>query len=250
MLHVLGDYGQHGDPNLLTEQDQAHPTGKADLQGARFVVLSELEDGQRLAESTVKQLTGGDRIKARYMRQDFFEFEPTHKFLVATNHKPTVRGADYAIWRRIRVLPFDVTIPDHEQDPGLADALVEEASGILTWMVAGCQMWQTRGLGAPSVVQAATDAYRFEEDRIGAFLNDCCELDDNSHVSAQALYEAYSEWATGNGEGVYSMKRLGGHLTPARPRPAEARRRPPLALARHQPPTSRNTVAASTQHRG
>lgn len=214
VLDVMGDYAQHADPDLLTETDGTHPTGRADLQGARFVVLSELEDGRRLAESTVKQLTGGDRIKARYMRQDFFEFEPTHKFLVATNYKPTVRGSDYAIWRRIRLIPFSVIIDKADQDPNLQHALHEEATGILTWLVAGCQMWQARGLPTPGIVQAATDSYRYEEDRIGAFLADCCDLTDPvEYVSAEDLYKAYSDWATANGERPFAMKRLGGHLT-------------------------------------
>lgn len=213
LLHVLGDYGKQAEPDLLLQRDNAHPTGVADLQGARMVVSSEIEDGRRLAETTVKQLTGSDRIKARYMRQDFFEFEPTHKLLIATNHKPGVRGTDHAIWRRIRLVPFNVTIPKANQDHRLPDALREEASGILTWAVAGAQLWQTRGLPTPAAIQIATDAYRAEEDRVGAYLTECCVFDDTSSESAGDLYAEYSAWTEANGERPLSQKRFGARLT-------------------------------------
>lgn len=213
LLGVLGDYAKQAEPDLLLDRDNAHPTGVADLQGARLVVSSEIEDGRSLAEASVKQLTGGDRIKARYMRQDFFEFEPTHKIFVATNHKPRVRGTDHAIWRRIRLVPFSQVIDKADQDPGLPDALREEASGILTWMVAGCQLWQTHGLPIPAVIAAATDAYRAEEDRVGAFLEECCETDPNAYEAAGDLYAAYTAWVEANGERPLSQKRFGSRLT-------------------------------------
>ncbi|MGH7378091.1 MAG: DNA primase family protein, partial [Candidatus Methylomirabilales bacterium] len=117
ILDAVGDYGKQAAPELLTiKYGTEHPTGLADLRGCRFVASIEVEEGKRLAEVLVKQLTGGDRLKARFMRENFFEFTPTHKIFLAVNHKPVIRGTDHAIWRRIRLVPFTVTIPDAEQD--------------------------------------------------------------------------------------------------------------------------------------
>lgn len=212
LLHVLGEYAKQAEPDLLLARDNAHPTGVADLQGARLVVSSEIEDGRRLAEATVKQLTGSDRVKARYMRQDFFEFDPTHKLLIATNHKPAVRGTDHAIWRRIRLVPFDVVVDRHDQDPYLQERLRAEAEGILAWAVEGCRIWQDEGLPVPAAIVAATEEYRAEEDRVGAFIAERCELGATYSESASALYKAYSTWAEAGGEGVLSQKRFGGQI--------------------------------------
>src|SRR6185437_15836956 len=132
----LGAYGKQGDPQLLMARNgDAHPTNMADLFGSRLVVCSEVDEGKPLAEATVKQLTGGDRIKARYMRCDFFEFETTHTLWLAANHKPIVRNNDLGIWRRIRLVPFTVTIPNDEQDRELPEKLLKELPGILAWAV-------------------------------------------------------------------------------------------------------------------
>ncbi len=123
VLGLTGDYGKQAAPDLLVAKGTTHPTELADLFGARCVASTEVEDGRKLAENLTKQLTGGDRIKARYMRQDFWEFDPTHKIWLSANHKPEVRGTDYAIWRRIKLIPFGVTIPKAEQDPRLPELL-------------------------------------------------------------------------------------------------------------------------------
>src|SRR5690606_24952891 len=128
------------------------------------------------AEKTIKQLTGGDPIRARFMRQDFFEFKPTHKLLVAANHRPKVRGQDEGIWRRICLVPFDVTIPREERDPYLVHKLRAELAGILAWAVRGCRAWQRERLGVPSAVGEATAAYRDEQDHLGPWVDDACEL--------------------------------------------------------------------------
>ena len=107
---MFGDYGRQAEPDLLLARRDAHPCGMADLMGARLVVCSEVDEGRRLAEATVKQLTGADRMKARFMRQDYVEFEPSHTLLLVANHRPVVRGTDLAVWRRLRLIPFDVTI--------------------------------------------------------------------------------------------------------------------------------------------
>jgi energy-coupling factor transporter ATP-binding protein EcfA2 len=126
LAHVLGDYARQAAPDLLMRRrDDPHPTGLADLHGARLVLATETAQGRHLDEALVKRLTGGDRIKARHMFKDFFEFDPTHKLVVATNHRPGIEGTDHGIWRRIRLVPFGVVIPDDQQDRHLDDKLAE-----------------------------------------------------------------------------------------------------------------------------
>src|SRR5215208_985754 len=213
LLAVLGDYGMQAAPDLLVAKKGSHPTELADLFGMRLVASIEVEDGSRLAESLVKQLTGGDRVKARRMRQDFWEFEPTHKVLMACNHKPQVRGTDNAIWRRIRLVPFTETIPPAEQDRQLPDKLRAEASGILAWAVEGCLEWRREGLQAPEEVRKATAGYRSEMDVLGTFLRECCELGHEHNVAAKDLYGAYKMWCEEGGERPESKRKFGSRLT-------------------------------------
>jgi P4 family phage/plasmid primase-like protien len=213
LLAVLGDYGMQAAPDLLVAKKGSHPTELADLFGMRFVASIEVEDGSRLAESLVKQLTGGDRIKARRMRQDFWEFEPTHKVFMACNHKPQVRGTDNAIWRRIRLVPFTETIPPAEQDKHLPAKLREERAGILAWAVEGCLEWRREGLQAPDEVRQATGAYRAEMDVLGAFLRECCILNAESNVAVRDLYKAYKMWCEEGGERPESQRKFGSRLT-------------------------------------
>lgn len=218
MLNVLqemmGDYGITAESDLLLATDHArHPTGLSDLMGRRFAVAQELEDGRRLAEATVKQLTGGDTIRARRMRQDFFEFRPTHKLWMAANHRPGVRGTDHAIWRRIRLVPFLATVTPGERDERLPDKLRAELPGILNWAIRGCLDWQAGGLRPPAAVMNATAEYRSSEDHVGRFLSDCCELDPNASVSARELRETYEAWCEENGERPWKAKSVGAQLT-------------------------------------
>jgi putative DNA primase/helicase len=212
-LEGLGDYGKQAAPELLTAKPGTHPTELADLMGARFVPSVEVEDGRRLAESLVKQLTGGDRIKARFMRQDFFEFDPTHKVLLAANHKPVIRGTDHAIWRRIKLIPFEIVIPNEEQDKNLPEKLRAELPGILAWAVRGCLDWQRDGLAEPPQVTDATAEYREEMDTLGAFIEECCVAGPGASVKATPLYEAYKAWCEQNGETYQKQKWFGMRLT-------------------------------------
>lgn len=209
---LLGDYARQAAPDLLLARQDAHPTGVADLHGARLVVATEVEEGRRLGEATVKQLTGGDRIKARFMRQDFFEFTPTHKFFLHGNHRPVVRGTDHAIWRRLRLIPFTVTIPDEEQDRHLVERLRGELPGILRWAIEGCLRWQRHGLSEPDAVLAATSAYRREMDSLGGFLEEHCVMAEHAQASAASLYQAYKAWLDENGEESVSQKAFGSAL--------------------------------------
>lgn len=218
---MLGAYAKQAAPDLLLAKTQdRHPTEVADLFGARLVTAIETSEGRRLAEALVKQMTGGDKMKARFMRQDFFEFDATHKLWLATNHKPQVRGTDFAIWRRIRLIPFEVTIPKEEQVKGLAGKLLaEESPGILAWMVQGCLAWQREGLTPPSKVIDATEAYREEMDVLAGFLDECCEINQDPRkaqlftTTAKELYEVYKQWCDRNGEHPETQQSFGMRLT-------------------------------------
>jgi putative DNA primase/helicase len=214
LLALLGSYAKQAAPDvLLSKSIDRHPTELADLMGARLVTAIETGEGRRLAENLVKQMTGGDRIKARFMRQDFFEFSPTFKLFLATNHKPQIRGTDYAIWRRIRLIPFTVTIPEEERDPTLPEKLRVELPGILAWAVRGCLAWQHEGLKPPAEVAHATEAYRTEMDVLAAFLADCCVVHRNARVKASELYHIYTQWCEDNGEHVENQRSFGMRLS-------------------------------------
>ncbi len=214
LLDLLGEYASPAAPDLLmAKHGEAHPTEVADLFGRRLVVCQEIESGRAFSEVLVKQLTGGDAIKARRMREDFWEFSPTHKFFIAANHKPVVKGTDLAIWRRIRLIPFEVTIADNEKDPELPAKLAAELPGILRWAVDGCVAWQREGLCAPAAVTEATGAYREEQDLFGIFLADACELRDDACTAAKDLYAAYERWCLSNGERAISARSFGVRLS-------------------------------------
>lgn len=208
-----GDYAVQSAPDLLVQKSgERHPTEVADLQGKRLVASIEVEDGRRMAEGLVKQLTGGDLLKARHMREDFFQFKPTHKLFLVANHKPAVRGTDYAIWRRIRMIPFNVQIPDGERDARMPEKLRAEAPGILAWAVRGCLAWQKMGLAAPAEVTAATEAYRLESDSLGAFLAECTVALPAARTKAKHLYDAYAKWAAAGNLPCINLMRFGNAM--------------------------------------
>jgi len=184
----------------------------ARLKGSRFVAAAETEEGRRLAESLVKDLTGQDTITARFMRAEWFDFKPTHKLWLSTNHKPEIRGTDTAIWRRIRLVPWTVTIPPAQQDKKLPSKLGDELTGILAWIVRGCLEWQRAGLQAPDEVRHATGRYRAEMDVLAAFIDEECVVAEQATASAKALYSAYKAWCEENGEKHESQRRFGGRL--------------------------------------
>ncbi|HEX3998962.1 MAG TPA: phage/plasmid primase, P4 family [Pirellulales bacterium] len=215
MLSTMGtDYATKLSAEVLMQKDGAsHPTGLTDLYGMRLAVVIETEEGKRLAESMAKELSGGDAIRARRMRENFWEFQPTHKLWFGTNHRPIIKGTDHAIWRRIKMIPFDAVISDSEAVTDMCERLQTEASGILNWMLLGCGEWQADGLGEPSEVTEATGGYRSEMDSIGAFLRDCCHLTQIATCRASTLYAAYVEWAKAAGEHPISGRRFGMSMT-------------------------------------
>lgn len=198
---LLGDYAiTTPTETLMVKRPGGIPNDVARLRGARLIAANEAEEGQRLAESLLKQLTGKDTVSARFMHGEFFDFQVTGKIWLRTNHKPVIRGTDHAIWRRIRLVPFDVVIPDAEKDARLGDKLKAELPGILAWAVRGCIDWQMDGMGMPDEVKQATEGYRNEMDVVGDFLAEKCVLLETAEVRAGTLYKAYRGWCdeTGN----------------------------------------------------
>ena len=210
---ALGDYAMRAPTEmLLAKRSDGVPNDVARLKGARFVSASETEEGRRLAESRIKDLTGQDTITARFMKAEWFDFAPTHKLWLSTNHRPEIRGTDAAIWRRIRLVPWAVTIPPAEQDKKLPIALRHELAGILAWVVLGCLQWRREGLQAPDEVRKATGEYRAEMDVLAGFLVECCELDTGHWEYAKDLYECYKRWCDENGERPEPQRKFGGRL--------------------------------------
>lgn len=213
LRRLTGNYGLQLDPTILTSSDHdRHPTGLTDLRGARLVTTVETEANRQLAEVLVKMLTGGDPIRARRMRGDYFEFQPTATFWLAGNHLPTIRGTDLGIWRRIALVPFEVTFEGDRQDRQLPEKLVAEAPGILAWAVRGCLGWRKDGLRVPERVKAATHQYRTAQDHVGRFLTDCCAVAGDARVSAADLRAVYEEWCKQEGEQAWSQKAVGAEL--------------------------------------
>ena len=211
IMETMGEYSKQAAPQLLLAGER-HPTEIADMAGARLVAAIEVGKGKRMAEALVKQMTGGDRQKGRFMRQDFFEFDPTAKIFLIANHKPVIQGTDNAIWRRIRLIPFTVTIPDEEKDPDLPNKLRGELPGILNWCLEGCLQWQADGLKAPDKVRVATNAYRAQMDVVQSFLDERCILNDKATVKAKDLYTAYKTWCDASGETAKSSTWFGEHM--------------------------------------
>lgn len=214
LLHALGDYGSTVEPDLFMHRQGAHPTGEMDLLGRRLIAVSESEKDRRLAEATMKRLTGGDTIRARRMRQDFVEFEPSHTPLLITNFLPKVSGDDPAIWRRIRVVPFDVVVPEDQRDGQLDEKLAAEADAVLAWMVAGYGAYVAGGgLNEPDSVRVATDTYQRDSDAVARFVADgCITSTPTLKATTAALHEAWTRWAVTDGAETMSQKAFGAAL--------------------------------------
>ncbi|MGO1054522.1 DNA primase family protein [Crossiella sp. CA198] len=195
---AFGDYAIAAEPEMLVDRGNTHPTGQADLLGVRLAMTSETDEGRQLAAATVKRLTGGDKIRARRMRKDFFEFEPSHTIVLVTNFKPKVSGDDPALWRRIRVVPFDVVV--EQIDTRLSERLALELPSVLGWAYAGYREYTATGLAAPEVVAERTAAYRASSDALGRFLDDRAIITPHGFVRARELFRAWSDWCHQNGE--------------------------------------------------
>lgn len=211
---AFGDYASAIPSDVLMQRkNDPHPTEKAQLFGLRLAVASETKQGRSLDEGTMKSLTGGDRIKARYMCKDFFEFEPTHSLILASNYKPKIEGTDEGIWRRLLLVPWDVTVPEAERDTALGAKLRAEAPGILRWCLEGFRAWHAQGLAPPASVRLATMAYRSESDAIGEFLTARCARLPEARTQASVLYQAFESWCRDSGETPMTQTAFGRALS-------------------------------------
>jgi P4 family phage/plasmid primase-like protien len=219
--NVLGDYASAAPDGLLTAKSSkdVHPAEIADLHGKRLVTASESEDGAKLREAFVKQASGGDKLKGRRLYAQLFEFTPTHKLQLLTNKKPQIRGTEFAMWRRILLVPYNVTFGTSDQvaageaqrvgDSSLKGTLPAEYPGILAWIVEGARQWSTQGgLRPPDAVMAASRQYQSEEDRVGRFVQECTRIDGGAWTPVAALYGSYVAWCRDSGLFPFSRPRF------------------------------------------
>ena len=211
---ILGDYATNAPMDTFMEtRTDRHPTDMAGLRGARFVAAIETEQGKRWAESKLKNLTGGDKISARFMRQDFFEFFPQFKLFVAGNHKPAIRNIDEAMKRRLHLIPFTITVPPERRDKNLQQKLLAERDGILAWAVQGCLDWQRHGrLRPPQRVVDATEEYFEAEDALGRWLDERCVRETCAKSLTAELFNDWKQWAEAAGEFVGAQRRFSDQL--------------------------------------
>lgn len=202
VLHyILGDYAKQTPVQTFTQKREGGiPNDLAALNGARVVTCSEAKENEGLDEALVKLASGGDPITARFLGREFFSFLPAFKLWMLTNHKPVIKGTDKGIWRRIRLIPFLVTIPDDKIDKELGTKLKNEAAAILRWTLNGLKNYNSVGLAPPAAVVAATAEYRADMDSLAEFIDDCIDRDEDSETSNDAVYEAYKAWAQAQGE--------------------------------------------------
>ena len=213
---MLGSYAMNVQPDTLMLQSRLGSSGGgansdiARLKSARFITCEEPTEGMRLNEGLLKQLTGGSKVTARHLYGDEFEFTPEFKIWVATNHKPTIRGTDFGIWRRIKLIPFEVNIPADKVDKNLKYKLRQEFPQIFAWAVDGCRKWQKDGLHEPGRVMDATKEYKHEMDLIAGFIEQCVMIDYSStdHIMATDLFNVYKQWAKQNNEWEMSSKKF------------------------------------------
>jgi putative DNA primase/helicase len=205
LMFILGDYSiaTPTETFMVRKGDQIG-NDLARLRGTRLVTTTETELGKKIAEPLVKQITGNDRITARFLYGEFFNFTPSFKIFMATNHKPSIKGTDHGIWRRIKLIPFTNRIPEARQDKHLEKKLRAEASGILNWLLDGVKRWRKEGLRAPEIVLSATSEYRGEMDIIGNFIKDCCIQKDGIQTKVKDIYLAYQKWCMMNNERTVS----------------------------------------------
>ena len=214
--NVAGNYAKQMNVQTIVAKKNQSGSANSDiarLEGARIVTSSELNEGDRFDESLVKQLTGGDKILARFLYGSEFEYNPKFKIWMATNHLPIIRGTDDGIWRRIKIIPFNIQIPKEKVDKRLEYKLKAEYTGILNWIVQGAIMWQQEGLEDPEAVRQVIENYRAEMDPLDAFLEECCTTGQNYSIKAREMYDAYHEWAKESEEYKMSLNKFGREMS-------------------------------------
>ncbi len=215
MLELFGDYALSTGIETFMKKNSEQSNDIARLKGMRLVTTSEIEQGRQISESLIKMVTGEDALTARFLYGEYFSFKPTFKIFMATNHKPKIRGADNGIWRRIKMIPFTVTIPPEQRDKNLTEKLIAENSGILNWLLKGYAMWKKEGLEEPPAVREANEEYRMDMDSVGTFVTDCLELDASLQwrLPTNMLYQTYIKWCNKNNERIMSQKWLGMRMS-------------------------------------
>jgi putative DNA primase/helicase len=213
IMNLLGDYAIATPTETFMRKSGEQITNDiARLRGTRFVTTTEAEQGKRLSEPLIKQITGNDRMTARFLYGEFFNFVPTFKIFMGTNHKPVIKGTDYGIWRRIKLIPFTTTIAEERQDKNLEKKLTEEGPGILNWILEGTVRWCTEGLKTPMIITKATDEYRGEMDVIGNFIKERCIQGPGCSIRARELFKVYQDWCDENNEHASSERFFGLRL--------------------------------------
>jgi putative DNA primase/helicase len=198
IVSIFGSYATVADMNtFLVTRNERHPTDLAKLRGARLVVAQETQKGRSWDETKIKALTGGDKITARFMRGDFFDYTPNFKLFIVGNHKPRLGSVDEAIRRRMLIVPFTVQIPPEERDPRLQEKLKVEWPAILRWCIDGCLEWQRIGLAPPAIVRNATNEYFEDQDIIGQWMEDRITRKDDAFTVSSMLFASWKAWCEG-----------------------------------------------------
>ena len=213
LIHILGDYAVSAPPGLLlTSQNDNRLIEVASVYGKRFVSAQETGEGKRLDEEILKRLTGGDELTGKFLYKDPFNFNPTHKIWLASNHKPTIRSNNHGTWRRLHLIPFTETIGPDEIDPELGQKLICESSGILNWLVSGARRWKGEGLKPPHEVEEAVKEYRSEEDLVGQWFESRVEYLKGNQLPANELYSNFRGWCEEQGIHALSQPTFGRRL--------------------------------------
>ena len=212
--NLFGDYAVSTITDTFMKKNSEQTNDLARLKNARLVIASEAEENKPMSESLIKQITGGDKISARFLYGEYFDFFPTFKIFMATNHKPKISGGDNGIWRRIKLIPFTVSIPEEKRDRYLTEKLMEENSGILNWLLEGFRMWEKEGLHEPDSVREANEEYRFDMDIVENFITDCLDIDASlqERVLNGELFETFRKWCEKNNETVLSQRKFTSKL--------------------------------------
>ena len=210
LQELFGDYACSTGTETFMKKTSEQSNDLARLRGMRLVTTSEAEQGKAISESLIKQITGEDELTARFLYGEYFSFKPTFKIYMATNHKPRIKGADNGIWRRIKLIPFTVTIPPEQRDKQLTEKLLAENSGILNWLLQGYTLWKKEGLIEPDVIKEANEEYRYDMDSIQAFINEVLNIDATQkwRLPTKDLYDVYLRWCGKNNEKALSQKGL------------------------------------------
>lgn len=213
LAYILGSYAKTMSANsIMVRQNGGASSDIARLEGSRLVISSEVNEGMRLDESLVKSLTGGDKITARFLYGNDFEFTPQFKIWLATNHVPTIRGTDDGIWRRLMLIPFEYQVSEEQVDKNLNSKLISESMGILNWIIDGAIKWQKEGLNPPDKVKIASQEYRDEMDVITMFVRDNCTVGEGLKAKGSELYMQYKKWATENNQYAMSNNKFGKEM--------------------------------------